>query len=81
MADKNALATITGTRRLPARADIDPEAVKDRIEARSANTRKNYESRVADFNAFRGELSITDEVIRAFLNDLADRINPEQVRL
>ena len=84
MTDKNTLATITGTRRLPARADIDREAVKDRIEARSANTRKNYESRVADFNAFRGELPISDETIRAFLNDLADRINPrtgETVRM
>ena len=85
MTDKS-IMTITGQRNLLARANtrIDPEAVKDRIEARSANTRKNYESRIAVFNAFRGELPVTDETIRAFLNDLADRINPrtgETVRM
>lgn len=56
--------------------EIDAQAVKDRIDARAVNTRKNYESRIADFNAFRSDRPINDETIRAFLNDLATRTNP-----
>ena len=85
MTDKTAL-TATTAQRLPAQADpgIDTEAVKDRIESRALNTRKNYESRIADFNAFRADHPISDETIRAFLNHLATRINPrtgEPVRM
>ena len=77
MTDKTVLTPTTG-QRLPAQADpgIDTEAVKDRIESRAPNTRKNYESRIADFNAFRSDRPINDETIRSFLNRLATRINP-----
>ena len=73
---ENALTTIEQPASIEQANQIDDQAVSDHIHARAMNTRKNYESRIADFNAFRKGQAVNDETIRAFLNHLSTRINP-----
>ena len=77
MNDKTALTTTTDAQRLPAGADpnLDAQAIADRLANRSKNTGRTYAHAIKEFNQWRQDVEITDDLIRDYLHHLSAHVS------
>ena len=77
MNDKTALTTTTDAQTLPAGADpnLDAQAIVDRLANRAKNTTRVYAHAINEFNTWRQDAEITDDLIRDYLHHLAARVS------